>query len=84
MAKRSVLMTRWSTALGADGAGQLLRDMRLARSWTQQDLADAIGYSRTSITNMEVGRQVVTFDVICNAADVLGFRLTVQAETIRP
>lgn len=76
-------MTRWTTELGADGAGQLLRDMRLARSWTQQDLADAIGYSRTSITNMEMGRQVVTFDVMCTAADVLGFRLTVRAAPVR-
>lgn len=73
-----MLMLKWSVR-NADEAAQLLRDMRLARGWPQQDLADAIGYSRTSVTNMEAGRQVITFDVMCRAADVLGFRLTVQA-----
>lgn len=59
--------------------GHILREMRLTRGWTQMQVSHAIEYSRTSITNMEVGRQVVTFDVLCLAAKALGFRLQIQA-----
>jgi transcriptional regulator with XRE-family HTH domain len=37
--------------------GQRIADLRKAAALTQQELADAIGLSRTSITNIESGRQ---------------------------
>lgn len=67
----------------AEIGGHLLRDMRLARGWTQQQVANAIEYSRTSITNMESGRQVVTLDVLCAAAEALGFTLELRATPVR-
>jgi transcriptional regulator with XRE-family HTH domain len=37
--------------------GQRVRALRVAHNMTQQQLADAVGLSRTSITNVEAGRQ---------------------------
>ncbi|MFC0504273.1 helix-turn-helix domain-containing protein [Micromonospora costi] len=37
--------------------GQRVRTLRSACGWTQQQLADAIGLSRTSVTNIEARRQ---------------------------
>jgi putative transcriptional regulator len=35
-----------------------IRERRLERGWTQQDLAQAVGVSRQSINSIEVGRYV--------------------------
>ncbi|MGK2858148.1 MAG: helix-turn-helix transcriptional regulator [Thermoanaerobaculia bacterium] len=37
--------------------GQRIADLRRAAAMTQQELGDAVGLSRTSITNIENGRQ---------------------------
>lgn len=39
--------------------GEVVKAMRLERGWTQTDLADRVGLSRTSVTNIEIGRQRV-------------------------
>ncbi len=39
--------------------GEIVRARRLERGWTQTDLADRVGLSRTSVTNIEIGRQRV-------------------------
>ena len=40
--------------------GRLLRASRTNKGLTQQDVADRVGLSRTSVTNIELGRQHVT------------------------
>lgn len=52
--------------------GGEIRDMRIARGMTQGDLADAIGMSRGSVANTEVGRQRLMLHQIAEIADVLG------------
>jgi transcriptional regulator with XRE-family HTH domain len=39
---------------------------------TQGELADLVGLSRASITNIELGRQSVLVDQLCRFAAVLG------------
>lgn len=39
--------------------GEIIKAHRLKRGWTQTDLADRVGLSRTSVTNIEIGRQRV-------------------------
>lgn len=53
--------------------GLQIRNHRDKRSFTQQDLADRIGLERTSITNIERGKQKLPLHVlfgICEALDV--------------
>jgi transcriptional regulator with XRE-family HTH domain len=52
--------------------GQRLRDARRTAKLTQEKLADAIGLSRTSITNIETGRQPLHCHVLVHIAEVLG------------
>jgi DNA-binding XRE family transcriptional regulator len=52
--------------------GQAISEARRARKWTQQELADALGYSRGSIANIEVGRQRVLLTDLFDFAKVLG------------
>lgn len=37
--------------------GEIVKARRLERGWTQTDLAEKVGMSRTSVTNIEIGRQ---------------------------
>ena len=37
--------------------GEIVKAHRLKRGWTQTDLANKVGLSRTSVTNIEIGRQ---------------------------
>ena len=39
--------------------GEIVKAHRLKRGWTQADLAARVGLSRTSVTNIEIGRQRV-------------------------
>jgi putative transcriptional regulator len=40
-----------------------VRELRAARGWTQQDLADAVGVSRQSINAIECGRYVPSLEL---------------------
>lgn len=55
-------------------AGRHVRSYRLAKGWTQEELAKATKvFSRTSITNIELGRQkmtILTLMTIAIALDV--------------
>jgi transcriptional regulator with XRE-family HTH domain len=51
--------------------GQLIAIARRRRNLTQEQLADAVGLARTSITNIEKGRQKVLLHTICDVAAVL-------------
>lgn len=55
--------------------GAAVRELRLEAGWTQEDLACQIGLTRTSITNIEVGRQRLMMHQVVELADV--FAVTV-------
>lgn len=64
--------------------GEAVRDARLGCGWTQQELADRLGYARASIANIETGRQRVLLTDVFDFAKALRldvgklFRATMQ------
>ncbi len=52
--------------------GRAIRARREALEITQAELGARIGLSRTSVTNIECGRQRLLIDQFCRMADVLG------------
>lgn len=52
--------------------GKAIRDTRLDRKLTQSTLASAIGLTRTSISNIEKGRQKLLLHTFSEIASVLG------------
>ena len=51
--------------------GEAVRYARLALGLTQRELADRLGYARSSITNIEVGRQRILLDDVFSFAKAL-------------
>lgn len=43
--------------------GRAIRRLRKGKEWTQDELASALGLSRTSVTNIESGRQAVSLEL---------------------
>jgi|SRR5215213_5345306 transcriptional regulator with XRE-family HTH domain len=69
------------------GLGTLVRARRERKGMTQSQLADRIGMTRTSITNIEKGRQKVqlhTLYDIAIALDALPAELLPSAEKMEP
>lgn len=62
--------------------GQTIKALRKMRRMTQQELADAVGLTRTSITNIEKQNQPVTDVLIEQIALVLGYRVIVRFEQL--
>jgi len=60
--------------------GRILRQRRSDASLTQDELANKIGLVRTSITNMELGKQNVSLHLLFQLADALG----IQARDLLP
>lgn len=54
--------------------GTLVRDHRKRMHFTQADLAKRVGLSRTSITNIENGRQRILFHQVFDFAQALEIR----------
>ncbi len=71
---------------GTEGAelyravGEAIRAARQAQDMTQAQLAHAIGMRRTSVVNIEAGRQRVPLATLYDIADALG----VQAAALLP
>jgi transcriptional regulator with XRE-family HTH domain len=55
--------------------GQQVRDLRLARGYSQETFADAAGLHRTYIGSIERGEQNVSIDNIAKIAKTLGISL---------
>jgi transcriptional regulator with XRE-family HTH domain len=55
-----------------DALGRAIRERREQQRMTQGELADLVGLSRASITNIELGRQSVLVDQLCRFAAALG------------
>jgi len=49
-----------------------VRELRLDRGWTQQQLADAVGVSRQSINSIECDRYVPSLELALTFARVFG------------
>jgi putative transcriptional regulator len=49
-----------------------VKDLRIARGWTQQELADAVGVSRQSINSIERDRYVPSLPLALTFARVFG------------
>lgn len=72
-----VLCINWSIMAIPQGPfyqtlGQRLREARRSVNLTQGDLARAVGVSRTSITNIETGRQPLYVHTLLRFAEILG------------
>lgn len=52
--------------------GHNIRELRQAKGWTQQNLADEVGVSRVTIARIEIGMSMPDFAAACNLADALG------------
>lgn len=52
--------------------GRRVRRARERAGLTQDALASRVSLSRTSVTNIEKGRQKVLLHMLCNLADALG------------
>lgn len=52
--------------------GKRIREARENREWTQQEFGDKVGLTRTSITNIERGKQKLQIDSLYKFASVLG------------
>lgn len=57
--------------------GQNLKGARLARKWTQKDLADRSGISLSMVSAVERGQRNVTIDTLQALAAALGLELQV-------
>lgn len=55
----------------------VLADERREQGFTQQEVADGIGLSRTQVTNIEAGRGA-SVEAIVGYAAALGMRLTIE------
>jgi transcriptional regulator with XRE-family HTH domain len=55
-----------------EALGRSIRECREQRRMKQGELADLVGLSRSSITNIELGRQSVLVDQLCRFAQALG------------
>jgi putative transcriptional regulator len=49
-----------------------VRELRTARGWTQQELADNVGVSRQSINSIEVNRYVPSLPLALSFARIFG------------
>lgn len=52
--------------------GEVVKTRRLERGWTQTDLAERVGLSRASVTNIEIGRQRVLLSDLFDFARAFG------------
>ena len=62
------------------GMGAVLQKIRKARGKTQGEIAVLVGLERTSITNIERGRQKLSIHTLKILADALGMELIVKLE----
>lgn len=51
--------------------GRIIQKERVKKEWTQEELGTAVGLSRTSITNLEKGRQGIPIHTLFEIADKL-------------
>lgn len=68
----------WSTIASPGDLGVFLRDLRLQRGWTQQDLAEELGVTRQYVVELETGRPTLYADRLFRALRLLGGQLRAE------
>lgn len=58
--------------------GAAVRELRLARTWTQAELASAAGMTQSAVARLEAGGTIPTLPVLARVAHALDAELTVQ------
>ena len=74
-AAAAAIVPKQQAPLG-DLAGMLI-ELRLRAGMKQQDVADVLGLARTSVCNMEIGRQPVSLEHVDALARHLGLEVSV-------
>ena len=67
-----------STVQFSQRVGRVIRELLLDRGWSQQELADRLGYERSRIARLELGQVAINVDtllLIANALEVDLFSL---------
>ncbi len=64
--------------------GELIKTMRLSKKMTQGQLAKLIGMERTSVTNIEGGKQRLMFDTLQQIANKCDFELVLTIKRMQP
>lgn len=62
--------------------GQIVRELRLSKNFSQETLADLCGLHRTYISDVELGKRNVSLENIEKIAKALGVSLTKLFERI--
>lgn len=73
-----------SDGVNSAALGEMIRTLRKGRGMTQADLAAASGVERTSITNIETGKQRLGVDLLVNVANALGHEIEFSFIRRRP
>lgn len=60
------------------GLGAMLKVLRKRHGMTQAQVADAMGVVRTSVTNIEAGRQLLSVETINAYAAAIGYEVRVR------
>lgn len=66
-----------------EALGAIITDLRIAKKWSQEDIAEKVGYTKAYMGRVEKGKQSPTLKCIVNVAQVFGLRpsqLLAQAE----
>lgn len=61
--------------------GLAVRARRLARGWSQQQLANRAGTSRKWLSELERGKPSVELTLLLRTLEILGLRLTITDES---
>jgi len=56
--------------------GRAIRDARVKKGWTQDDLGAAADTDRAYVGNLEIGRRNPSFSTLSRIADALGEKLS--------
>lgn len=59
-----------------------IRALRKMQGMTQAQLAQRVGLERTSITNIELGKQTISEPVLNAIAQALGYRVKIRFEKL--
>lgn len=62
--------------------GPTIKALRRVRGMTQEELALAVGLTRTSIVQIENQKQAVTDMTVAKIAEALGYRVVVKFEKL--
>lgn len=57
--------------------GEMIRAMRVAQGWTQEQLAEIAGIKAANVRSIEAGRYAVNLDVLNKIAEALSAELQI-------